>query len=68
MEKKAFTVTGMACEHCKTAITKALKGLDGVIDVDIDLREKLVHVTYHGEKVSADTMRTTIIDAGYKVG
>ncbi|HWG85998.1 MAG TPA: heavy metal-associated domain-containing protein [Deinococcales bacterium] len=32
-----LNVTGMTCGHCKTAVEKALKGVPGVTDVNVDL-------------------------------
>ncbi len=33
-----LTVTGMSCAHCQTAVTKALKGVPGVTDAQVDLQ------------------------------
>ena len=33
----AITVTGMSCQHCVSAVTKALEAIDGISDVTIDL-------------------------------
>ena len=32
-----LTVTGMTCEHCKTAVQKALEAVEGVTSVNVDL-------------------------------
>ncbi|SIO31565.1 heavy-metal-associated domain-containing protein [Halodesulfovibrio marinisediminis] len=32
-----ITVTGMSCQHCVNAVTKALEDIDGVFDVTVDL-------------------------------
>ena len=32
-----WTVTGMTCGHCASAVTSELKSLDGVSDVSVDL-------------------------------
>ncbi|NLU51998.1 MAG: heavy-metal-associated domain-containing protein [Clostridiaceae bacterium] len=63
----AFNVEGMSCEHCVNAIKAALTKLNGVYDVIVDLNSKRVAVEYDEERVSADILRETIEDAGYKV-
>ena len=35
-------VAGMSCQHCQQAVIKALMGLDGVQDVQVNLKEGLV--------------------------
>jgi copper chaperone len=41
-EEKAMTtirIKGMSCRHCVMAVTKALGGIDGVRDVQVDLEK-----------------------------
>ena len=37
MTTNTYTVTGMTCGHCASAVTTELKTLDGVSDVSVDL-------------------------------
>ena len=37
MSTQSYSVTGMTCGHCVSAVTSELKTLDGVSDVDVDL-------------------------------
>lgn len=32
-----YNIEGMACPHCKATVEKALHGLEGVENVDVDL-------------------------------
>jgi copper chaperone CopZ len=34
---QTFSVTGMTCGHCVSAVTSELKEIDGVTDVSVDL-------------------------------
>lgn len=34
---QTYAVTGMTCGHCASSVTAELKGLDGVVDVGVDL-------------------------------
>ena len=40
-----FTVTGMTCEHCRHAITQAIRGISGVDSATVDLESGAVTVT-----------------------
>jgi copper chaperone CopZ len=37
MTTSTYQITGMTCDHCASAVTEELKGLDGVTEVTIDL-------------------------------
>jgi len=43
-QAQMFTVPGMSCDHCVTAVTEEVSGVDGVTAVDIDLDNKIVTV------------------------
>jgi len=67
MDKITFHVDGMSCEHCKTAVEKALKGLNGVQAAEVDLAAKTAQVIYDANKANRDTLAGAITDAGYEV-
>ncbi|MHB0886231.1 MAG: heavy-metal-associated domain-containing protein [Bacillota bacterium] len=66
-EKKVIKVTGMSCGHCKMAVQKALTGLDGVKDVDVNLGTGDVTLNYDADKVGLDDFRRAVSAAGYGV-
>ncbi|MCX5227819.1 heavy-metal-associated domain-containing protein [Streptomyces sp. NBC_00233] len=61
-----YAVSGMTCDHCKTAITKSVSALDGVISVDVDVDGGLVTVTTGGEPDDA-AITAAVDDAGYEL-
>ena len=67
MDKVTFDVKGMSCGHCKGAVEKALKGLDGVSGAEVSLDDANVTVTYNKDKVSEKEMKETVKEAGYQV-
>lgn len=67
MANVVLSVEGMSCNHCKMAVEKALKTLDGVQDATVDLAAKTVSVDYNSSVVNGDSLKKTIIDAGYEV-
>lgn len=60
-----YTVPGMSCEHCRTAITNEVSAVSGVESVDVDLDAKLVSV--RGSGVDGAAVRAAIDEAGYDV-
>ena len=49
----SYTVAGMSCGHCKTAVTEEVEQVAGVDAVEVDLDTKRVVV--RGENVSEKT-------------
>ncbi len=62
---QSFTVTGMSCEHCRTAVSEQVGELEGVSDVDVDLASGRLTVT--GEDVSAQIVAEAVEEAGYEL-
>ena len=60
----SYTVAGMSCGHCKTAVTEEVERVAGVDAVEVDLETKRVVV--RGENVSDEDVRAAIVDAGYE--
>lgn len=67
IETKVLQVEGMACEHCVSAITKALSALDGVKKVNVSLSEKTAIVEYKPKKCTIENIITAIEEQGFDV-
>lgn len=65
MSKLTFKVPEMSCGHCVEAISTAVRGVEGVGTVEVDLDTKQVVVD--GEGLSEPRLRQAISDAGYEV-
>ena len=61
------TIKGMSCNHCVMAVTKALKEIDGVKDVRVDLA-KGEAVFDEIKPVDMNVVNEQIRKAGYEVG
>ena len=59
-----YSVPGMSCAHCKSAVEQELRSVAGVASVDVDLDTKLVVV--RGDALSDDALRAAIDEAGYE--
>ena len=60
-------IEGMGCEHCVKAVTEALRGLQGVRDVKVDLANGQASLE-HDQELHMDSVREAIEKAGYRVG
>jgi copper chaperone CopZ len=65
MQTLIYSVPGVSCEHCRTAITGEVAKVAGVSAVDVDLRDKVVTVT--GDGVDDAAVRDAIDEAGYDI-
>ena len=61
-----LTVEGMHCQKCVARITEALKGIEGVKKVNIDLNTKKVNVICKNE-IANETLSAVIEKLGFKV-
>lgn len=59
-------VEGMSCDHCKTAVTNGLKEIQGVTEVEVNLKEKEVTIQ-HNETVKVEAIKEAIEEQGYDV-
>jgi copper chaperone CopZ len=65
MQTITYSVPGVSCGHCRTAITGEVTQVAGVRAVDVDLERKVVTVT--GAGVDDAAIREAIDEAGYDV-
>ncbi len=52
MEKVKLKIYGMSCEDCKLSIEKNLKRLDGIVSVNISLKNNLGEVILDESKIN----------------
>ena len=61
---RSYSVPGISCDHCKTAIEAEVAKVAGVTTVEVDVENKTVSVV--GDADDAD-VRAAIDEAGYDV-
>lgn len=59
-------IKGMTCRHCAMAVTKALSGMDGIRDVQVNLETGEASFTEE-KPVDRALIRERISKAGYEV-
>ncbi len=60
-------VAGMTCNNCANTITRTLKRLDGVLDVNTSYASERTHLTYLPSMVELSDIKRAVRDAGYKI-
>ena len=65
MKTDRFSVTGMTCAACQANVTRAVKKLDGINDVDVSLLAGRMTVKYDESKVTSDAIAQAVRDVGY---
>ena len=63
--KKLLSIEGMSCGHCVAHVTSALKGVQGVTSVHVDLTTKSAAV--EGDGLDDALLTAAVDDVGYTV-
>ena len=66
MTTAIYTVSGMTCGHCVSAVTEEVTAVPGVTDVDVDLASGRLTVT-SDSPVDDDAVRAAVDEAGYEL-
>lgn len=67
MENIELKVGGMHCGGCSGRLNRVLNNLDGVENAESNFETGIVKLSYNGDKVSIDTIKKNILDAGFSV-
>jgi copper chaperone CopZ len=59
-------IDGMHCHKCEAGIRKALSGIPGVNEVEVDFNSKQASVLFDRDKVELGALMNAINAAGYK--
>jgi copper chaperone len=66
MSTATYTVVGMTCGHCVSAVTEEVSQVPGVTGVDVDLASGGLTVTSEGP-VEEGAVLAAVEEAGYEV-
>ena len=67
METVTINVQGMTCGGCVASVSRVLKAIPGVDQVDVKLVPGQATVRYDAAKVTVPSLEAAIVDAGYDV-
>jgi copper chaperone CopZ len=65
MKTELIKVTGMTCGGCVNSLTRALKSINGVDAVQVDLSTGDTQVQYDENLTSLEQLRSAVKNAGY---
>ena len=63
MERLTLNISGMTCSHCVAAVTRALKGVNGVNVEKVETGSAVL--TYDPNSASLQQIEAAVADAGY---
>ena len=64
--KKTIYIDGMACIHCKNSVEAALRVLDGVVSVSVNLDDKCAVIDTNTD-IDDAVLTAAITDIGFDV-
>lgn len=67
MQTEIIKVTGMTCSGCSSVVTKTLKAVNGVNDVNVSLSAAEAIVQYDETLTSLEELKFVVKEAGYGV-
>jgi copper chaperone len=62
-----LNVPAVSCMHCKSAIEGAVRDMEGVASVDVEVADKTVSLEYDPDLVDLEEIKDTIEEEGYPV-
>ena len=66
VEKTEIEISSAQCGMCANAISQALKNVDGVKKVNVDLGAKIAMVIFDPTVVQIENLESSISNAGYQ--
>jgi copper chaperone CopZ len=65
-ETRVLGIEGMTCDNCVKTLTKAIKRVNGVKDVNVDRGSARASVTFDTTKTDMPAIHEAILHSGYK--
>nr|WP_225845364.1 heavy-metal-associated domain-containing protein [Streptomyces sp. HPF1205] len=66
MSETVYSVSGMSCGHCESAVTKEVTAIPGVTSVTAEAQTGLVTVASEGP-LDDEAVRAAVDEAGYEL-
>ncbi|MDB6121308.1 MAG: actP [Pedosphaera sp.] len=66
LETHVIEIDGMTCDQCVRVIDEALRGVDGVKEVQVDRANSRATVTYDSSKTNIPALHDTLLRHGYR--
>lgn len=66
MKETNLKIEGMHCAGCSTRLEKVLNNLEGIEKAQVSLQEEKATIKYDENKISLESIKEAIEDAGFK--
>lgn len=64
---KTYYVEGMQCSGCITTISQNISSIEGIEEVNIDLKKKEIHLRYMGSKIPFHLIKKSLENTHYSI-
>lgn len=64
LETHDIGISGMTCDNCVRRVEKALRGVNGVTEVHVDLKTAVATVTFDTTKTHIPEMHDALLESG----
>jgi copper chaperone len=62
-----LNVPAISCQHCKMAIEGAVRDLEGVLSVSVEVPDKTVSLEFDPDEIGLEEIKDAIEEEGYPV-
>lgn len=59
-------IKGMTCDHCVMRVGRAIASVQGVIEVDVNLKKKEAVVDFEESRTDIEKIKSAVREAGYE--
>jgi copper chaperone CopZ len=66
IQTTTLTVAGMTCGMCERHVMRAIEGVTGVMDVEVNLNQQQVTVHHLADWIDTSNLTAALGDAGYQ--
>lgn len=66
IETREIGIAGMTCDHCVRKVESALRGVNGVKEVHVDLQAALAEVRFDTTRTDLPALHDAMLRSGYQ--
>lgn len=63
MEKITLKIEGMTCGHCEKSVDRIIKGIEGVSECSVSIKDSSAEVTFDNSKTNKQSIIKTFNDS-----
>lgn len=67
-QKIKMSIDGMVCSACQSSVKKTIKGLDGIKEVEVSLKNRNAIVIYYPNIIKPEAIQQAVNKGGFTAG